>query len=589
MQRHDTSWFKSKASEIHGDLFDYSIAEYVDAQTKIALRCKIHDHYFEQKANDHFKSKYPCKNCLSEARNDMHSDGLQGFHKKLVKKFGDTFDLGNSKYINARTKITIRCKECGEHKTSEPHSILIGRGCNSCFIQKTSLIRGKEKLKEINSLVEELGGRCISTKYTNNEAPLKFICKNGHEFQESWSDVQFSMRWCKECSPNRYIGETLSRMILEHYLETRLPSDYLTEMNGLQLDGYSSELKVAFEYQGYQHVTKDSHFHKDSSRYKAQVKRDQEKRELCLQNGITLIEISEFKSIKKSRIPKFVDQIVDVLKLLKIEYNNHPFEVDLERIYQGRDSRLYDDAHNLVIGLGFKIQAYIGSESEHEIVCDQGHKFKKLLSVIIKNGPTCPFCKEGKTFEMLGNMIHRRGGILNDSKLKPLGLSEFYNWSCERGHSNQTKGYYINNGNWCKQCQKITKTTNIPVRDLVEIANDYSLSSEEKAKKLGISVGNYYYKLRSHSILNNSRPQDRTKQNIQSKSKGKVYQVDPNSLKVLNVFSNLEAVKRFTSATFKPEGIRPALNKKKLAYGFLWYRNTENTGFINPNNLKTKK
>jgi hypothetical protein len=580
MHRHDTTWFISKASQIHGDLFDYSNAEYIDAQSKISIRCKIHDHSFEQKYNDHFKSKYPCKHCLSAARNNMHSDGLIGFQAKLIKRFGDTFDLSTSKYVNARTKITIRCKECGEYKTSEPHSILIGIGCNTCFTQKTSLIRGKEKLKEINSFVKKLGGRCVSKKYTNNEAPLEFKCKNGHEFQESWSDVQFSMRWCKECSPNRYIGETLSRMILEHYFRTKLPSVYLPEMNGLQLDGYSSELKIAFEYQGYQHVIKNSHFHKEEGLYESQVKRDKEKKELCSQNGITLIEIPEFKSIKKSRVPKFVDQILNKLNSLNIEYREHPFEVDLERLYQGRDSTLYEDARKILLDLGFKIQDYIGSESEHEIVCNQGHKFSKLLSVVIKSGPTCPFCKEEKTFETLVNKIQSRNGKLIDTKLKPLGLAENYNWICESGHINQTKGYYIFAGNWCKQCQKINKTKYIPVRELVELANDISLSSEEKAKKLGISVGTYYRKLLSHSIHNNSSPQDRTKQNIQSKSKGKVYQVDPNSLKVLNVFSNLEAVKRFESATFKPEGIRPALNKKKLAYGFFWLREGDKHEFF---------
>ncbi len=587
MQRHDTTWFISKAYQIHGDLFDYSNAVYIDAQSKISIRCKKHDHSFEQKSNDHFKTKYPCKHCLSEARNKMHSDGLLGFQTKLIRKFGDTFDLSDSKYVNARTKMTVRCKVCGHYKTSEPHSILNSKGCHFCFTQETSDIRSKEKLKEINSFVKNIGGRCISTKYTNNEAPLEFICKNGHKFQESWSDVQFSMRWCKECSPNRYIGETLSRMILEHYLATTLPSVYLPEMNGLQLDGYSTELKIAFEYQGYQHAEKKNHFHKEEERHKAQLKRDKEKKELCIQNGITLIEISEFKSIKKSRVPQFVDQILNTLKSLNIEHLELPFEVDLERLYQGRDSTLYEVARNIVMATGFKIQNYIGSESEHEIVCDRGHQFRKLLSVVIKSGPTCPFCKEEKTFETLAKSIQDRGGKLNDTHLKPKGLAENYIWTCERGHENQTKGYYIIGGNWCSKCQIENQTKSIPISELYKLAMDNTLSSEEKADKLGISVGNYYHKLRTNSILNNPRAQDRTKQNIKTKSKGKVYQLDPGSLEVLNVFSNLEAVKRYALANFKPEGIRPALNKKKLAYGYFWLREGDKQEFFDSVKLES--
>jgi hypothetical protein len=56
--------------------------------------------------------------------------------------------------------------------------------------------------------------------------------------------------------------------------------------------------------------------------------------------------------------------------------------------------------------------------------------------------------------------------------------------------------------------------------------------------------------------------------------------LDPGSLEVLNVFSNLEAVKRYALANFKPEGIRPALNKKKLAYGYFWLREGDKHEFF---------
>ena len=89
---------------------------------------------------------------------------------------------------------------------------------------------------------------------------MKFQCREGHIFYESWADVKFSMRWCKECAPNRLVGETLTRMILEHLLSTKMPSSYLKSMGGLQLDGYSKQRNIAFEYQGYQHYTKENVF-----------------------------------------------------------------------------------------------------------------------------------------------------------------------------------------------------------------------------------------------------------------------------------------------------------------------------------------
>jgi hypothetical protein len=58
----------------------------------------------------------------------------------------------------------------------------------------------------------------------------------------------------------------------------------------MELDGYSEELKLAFEYQGYQHYSK-AHFHRTSEDFAWQQQRDQEKRDLCRAHGVILIEV----------------------------------------------------------------------------------------------------------------------------------------------------------------------------------------------------------------------------------------------------------------------------------------------------------
>lgn len=62
-------------------------------------------------------------------------------------------------------------------------------------------------------------------------------------------------------------------------------------MEGLELDFYIDELKLAAEVQGDQHYRFIEYFHKNNDGYLAQRKRDEKKEYLCRINGIKLVEI----------------------------------------------------------------------------------------------------------------------------------------------------------------------------------------------------------------------------------------------------------------------------------------------------------
>lgn len=61
--------------------------------------------------------------------------------------------------------------------------------------------------------------------------------------------------------------------------------------SNLELDGYNPELRLAFEYNGIQHAKFTRMFHRSYEDYLKQIDRDNDKRELCKINNITLIEI----------------------------------------------------------------------------------------------------------------------------------------------------------------------------------------------------------------------------------------------------------------------------------------------------------
>ena len=42
-----TAEFIARAKEVHGDKYDYSKTEYVDAQTKVCVTCPVHGDFFQ--------------------------------------------------------------------------------------------------------------------------------------------------------------------------------------------------------------------------------------------------------------------------------------------------------------------------------------------------------------------------------------------------------------------------------------------------------------------------------------------------------------------------------------------------------------
>ncbi len=88
-------------------------------------------------------------------------------------------------------------------------------------------------------------------------------------------------------------GETLLKEVLdfifqdEHYRDNYRPG----WLSGLELDRCYPRLKIAFEYQGFQHSYFVPHYHETIEDYKNQRGRDKEKQQLCRKQKVILIHI----------------------------------------------------------------------------------------------------------------------------------------------------------------------------------------------------------------------------------------------------------------------------------------------------------
>ncbi|MDT5061493.1 MAG: hypothetical protein QOH63_1952 [Acidobacteriota bacterium] len=105
------------------------------------------------------------------------------------------------------------------------------------------------------------------------------------------------MRGVDSFMPSK-LESNVGKVILEQFggfsIKRNIRPAWLTSPEGerLELDFYLPELRIAFEIQGAQHYRYVPHFHRTTFAFRDQVRRDACKRKLCVEQRITLFEVS---------------------------------------------------------------------------------------------------------------------------------------------------------------------------------------------------------------------------------------------------------------------------------------------------------
>ena len=99
--------FIAKAKAVHGDKYDYSLVEYVNAFTPVKIICPKHG-VFEQKPTTHL-SGYGCQQCGKESARISIASTLEQFINAAKKVHGDKYDYSLVEYKNNHTPVKIIC------------------------------------------------------------------------------------------------------------------------------------------------------------------------------------------------------------------------------------------------------------------------------------------------------------------------------------------------------------------------------------------------------------------------------------------------------------------------------------------------
>ena len=300
MKRKTTKQFIEEAKLVHGDKYDYSKVEYVNNKTKVCIICPEHGEFWQAPIK-HLMGGQGCPKCNKKGNIKKENVNLisfkdmtnyqQMFIERSKAKHNNKYDYSKVEYKTTNTKVCIICPEHGEFWQA-PHYHLAGRGCPKC---------GRKIVTTetyVESALQIYGNKYIYSKleYVNRQTPITVICPEHGEFQIN--PIVFlsnkNSEHCPVCSTKKNKNETkLFNVLQKTFPQLKIIRGYRNYkiLGRKEIDIYFPNLKIGIEYQGQQHFKQIDIFGGEET-FKKQLKRDVEKINECINNGITLFHFS---------------------------------------------------------------------------------------------------------------------------------------------------------------------------------------------------------------------------------------------------------------------------------------------------------
>ena len=268
--------FKEKLENKYPNRFELYDDIYINQKTKINVFDKKTKQILYITPNDLLYKKIP---------SDKIENNYNNFIKKANEIHNNKYTYSKVEYINSKTKVCIICPEHGEFYQT-PNDHLKGCECPKCagnikwkyddFIREvTKIHNGKYDYS-----------KTILTKICDN---ITVICPIHGEFQIR-GHVHLNGGGCRKCK-----GSGGEQVVLKKLEEEKIDFEYncfYKWVNNLQFDFYIPKYKIAIEIQGIQHFC-ETNFFKTS--LEEQIRRDEEKRLLCEENGVKLFYYAPYK------------------------------------------------------------------------------------------------------------------------------------------------------------------------------------------------------------------------------------------------------------------------------------------------------
>jgi len=185
--RSNTDEFIIKATNVHGNLYNYSKVNYIDRDSKVIIICNEHGK-FEQNARSHLKG-YGCSACTGKKRNTNEI-----FIERANKIHNNKYDYSKVNYVALNTKVIIICQVHREFEQT-PKSHWNGSGCIKClFVNDTESFIAKSKIIHKDRYDYSM------VNYITTQTEVTIICKVHREFIKTAYQHITNMQGCPKCN-----------------------------------------------------------------------------------------------------------------------------------------------------------------------------------------------------------------------------------------------------------------------------------------------------------------------------------------------------------------------------------------------------
>ena len=201
-QNSKTKEFIKNAIDTHGDKYEYSLVDYINCDTKVKIKCKIHG-IFEQIPYNHVNKKAGCKTCANDKKSlETLNKRSTEFIEKATAIHGDKYDYSKVNYKDSKTKVDIKCNQCGNEFKQERNTHLSGDGgCKPCAIEKFKKNRTFTKEQFIEKAKETHGDKYdySDVNYIDSQTKINIKCEiHGLFSQKPNNHIQGD--GCKQCA-----------------------------------------------------------------------------------------------------------------------------------------------------------------------------------------------------------------------------------------------------------------------------------------------------------------------------------------------------------------------------------------------------
>lgn len=280
--------FVDKFNKLNSDVV--IVGKYINNRTKIDVKCKYGHEWLAFPSN--ILNRQGCKKCFDINRTCTHEE----YVKKIQDKNVSVIDM----YINSKTKILHKCKDCGYEWNISPSDILSGYGCPECAgTKKKTQEQYIKDVFNVNKNIEVLG------EYINSRVKIQHKCKKCNNVWYASPHDILDLHGCPKC--NSSSGESkISNLLTSNKILYigQYKFDDCCDKRSLPFDFYLPDYNICIEYQGIQHYEPLEYFGGESG-FELRKIHDRIKRKYCQQHKIDLVEIKYNDDIEES-INKFI-------------------------------------------------------------------------------------------------------------------------------------------------------------------------------------------------------------------------------------------------------------------------------------------